>query len=151
MDSLESNADLVERRATAKDEPWLWELYSQLLKEYIDEQWGWNEQSQRTNFKKHLPYTIFTIVEKNQRPIGAYAQITEKRRLYLHMLLVVPAHQRTGVGSSVLNSLKAHAKQCNYYLELSVFSSNPVAGFYQKNGFVEVESTPDKRLFRWHP
>jgi len=42
--------EFSERQATNSDLQWLWKTYKSLLKEYITEQWGWDESFQYEGF-----------------------------------------------------------------------------------------------------
>ena len=151
MDLNDQNDSLVTRSATLEDELWLWEQYSQLLGPLIDKQWGWDEAFQRSKFLEHLPYTLFTILEKQNSKVAAFAERTDQNRIYLHMLLVVFEHQSHGVRTHVINLLKAQSRCSNLPIELSVFSANPLTKYYEKHGFERIEETAEKQVFRWSP
>ena len=151
MELNDQNDSLVARPATLENELWLWEQYSQLLGPLINKQWGWDEALQRSNFLEHLPYTLFTILEKQNSKVAAFAERIEPSRIYLHMLLVVLEHQSHGVGTHVINMLKAQSRRSNLPIELSVFSANPLTKYYKKHGFKLIEATAEKQVFRWSP
>ncbi len=151
MEDHTQNSTLAERPATPQDALWLWEQYSELLKPSIDRQWGWDEAFQLSNFQKHLPHSLFSIVEKRDSPVAAYATETSEKCIYLHMLLVVTEHQLLGVGTHVMSLMKARASEISLPIELSVIPANQVAEFYKKSGFKMIESTDDKQLFQWIP
>ncbi len=112
---------------------------------------GWNEAFQLSNFQDHLPYSLFSIVEKKDSWAAADATQTDKKCVYLHMLLVVSEYQSHGVGTHVMNVIKARASEIKLPIVLSVFPANKVAGFYEKKEFKVIEATEDKQLFRWVP
>lgn len=141
--------DFTERPASIEDAAWLWELYSTLLKPSITEQWGWDEASQYKNFSEHLPFSLFSILENNGDALAAYAVEEKNDRVYLHMLLVVSEHQSQGIGSHVMNLLKAQAEKLSLPIELSIFPANKVADFYVKNEFKLIDATNDKQVYRW--
>ncbi len=149
MNDHTKNNTLIERAATPHDEQWLWEQYSELLKPSIDSQWGWDEAFQHSNFREHLPYSLFLIVEKRNTPVAAYAIETKEKCFYLHMLLVGSVHQSRGIGSHVMCLIKARARDSNLPIELSVIPASQVKGFYEKHGFKMIEASADKQLFRW--
>jgi len=142
---------LQERPATMDDAPWLWHLYSTLLKPAITEQWGWDEVFQNRNFHTHLPYSLFSVIENNAFAVAAYAAEEKPAQLELHMLLVEPEHQIDGIGTFTLNRLKMRATKLHLPIELSIIPANSVAGFYTKNEFKLTGTTNDKHTYRWQP
>jgi len=149
MEDNTQNSTLAERPATPQDALWLWEQYSELLKPSVDRQWGWDEAFQLSNFQKHLPHSLFSIVENRDSPVASYATEIKEKCIYLHMLLVVSEHQSHGVGTHVMSLIKARASEISLPIELSVIPANQVAEFYENNGFKMIEATADKQLFRW--
>jgi GNAT superfamily N-acetyltransferase len=72
-------------------------------------------------------------VAEAERAVTGFAAIQDG---WLHHLYVAPAHQRTGIGSRLLEEAKAIAGAS---LELHVFQRNRGARvFYQRHGFVEA-------------
>ncbi|HET9976871.1 MAG TPA: GNAT family N-acetyltransferase [Burkholderiaceae bacterium] len=50
-------------------------------------------------------------------------------------LLLLPEHQRRGVGTHVLRSILAQAAAASLPVQLSVYTANPARAFWEKHGF----------------
>ncbi len=48
-------SNISERSYADNDQEWLWQLYEESLKQYIQEQWGWDEAVQKEGFWGKLP------------------------------------------------------------------------------------------------
>lgn len=75
------------------------------------------------------------VAEVDGRPIG-YAALTG---CWLDQVYVHPDHARTGIGSALVDLVKAHASGG---FSLWVFATNvPARAFYRAHGLVELEAT----------
>ena len=75
----------------------------------------------------------------------------ERQSAYLTNFSVIPAHQRQGVASRLLEMSKEYIVENRLtFLELEVFLLNHKAiSFYKKHGFIEVEKDDIKLKARW--
>ncbi len=131
------------QQATKHDEAAIFDLYCQVMKEYIIEIWGWDQEWQENDFTKHFIYENITMVREESKAIG-YSQIEDQgNQLYIRMLLLLPNYHRKGIGSRLLNAVIEKANEQSKVVALQVFKVNERAkGFYQYHGFkVKGETT----------
>ncbi len=142
---------LSERRATDADRGWLWELYQNLLKPSISEQWGWEEKFQLNLFKTDLPVKEFIIYSKAGVDVGASLVRTEADHYYVKMLLIDNEYQRMGIGRLIMERLKTKAECNSRNVRFSVINANDVAGFYERLGFVITGEGDGSTEFQFAP
>lgn len=124
------------QEATKNDEAILFDLYVRVMKEYITEIWGWNQEWQENDFKKYFNPENITVVSDEKETIG-YSQIEDQgNQLYIRMLLLLPGHRRKSIGSRLLNAVIHRAKAQSKGIALQVFKVNEQAKrFYEQHGF----------------
>ena len=69
---------------------------------------------------------------------------------WLDLLVIAPAHQRQGLGTSVLRSLMSDAERRGVPLWLSVHRNNDARRLYARLGFRELDRD-ERRVFMVHP
>lgn len=131
------------QQATKHDEAAIFDLYCQVMKEYITEIWGWDQEWQENDFIKHFSPGNITVVKEENKVIG-YSQIEDQgSQLYIRMLLLKPNRQRKGIGSRLLNAAIEKAKAQSKGIALQVFKGNEQAKrFYEYHGFQAQGETP---------
>jgi len=131
------------QQATKHDEAVIFDLYCQVMKEHITEIWGWDQEWQENDFMKHFSPENITVVREENKAIG-YSQIENQgNQLYIRMLLLLPKHQRKGIGSRLLNAVIEKAKAQSKGIALQVFKVNEQAKrFYEHRGFQVQGETP---------
>lgn len=107
------------------------------MKGYIEDIWGWDQEWQESDFKKHFNPDDITVIRDENRAIG-YAQIEDQdNQLYIRMLLLHPDYQRKGIGSHLLKSVIEKARTQSKAVALQVFKTNEQAKkFYEQHGFL---------------
>ena len=122
--------------ATLEDEPGLFELHRIAFKEHIVRIWGWDEEWQRANFVRECASAITSVVRLNDRTIG-YLQVRhDPHCVYLQNIALHPEVRNKGMGTALLNELKAAAEARSVPLQLAVFKTNESARrFYERHGF----------------
>lgn len=130
------------RQASTLDKQAIFELYRVVMSDYISQIWGWNEDWQTNDFSTHFNPEGITLVYKESELV-AYSHIEIKNeQLYLRMIAIHPDQQRNGIGTKLLESLIASAKEQSKSIALEVFKINTEAKrLYEKYGFnVEGET-----------
>lgn len=127
------------RKATAMDKEAIFELYRQVMGDYISEIWGWNEDWQTNDFAAHFNSEGITLVYEGNQLVG-YAHIDNNRdHLFLRMLAIHRNHQRNGIGTHLLLWLITSATEQSKPVGLEVFKINMEAKrFYERHGFKVV-------------
>jgi len=145
---------LIERYASQDEKDWLWSLYKYSLQEYIEAEWGWDEDFQYKMFEEKLPIASFVIVSNgslNQTDVAAYFVSSHTDYYYIKMILVEETHQHKGIGRYILTKLQEQAKIAGKSIKLSVIRTNPVIDFYTKHGFTIDKECDGSIYMQWHP
>lgn len=127
------------RLATPADTPDLFELHRTAFKEHIERIWGWDEKWQKANFARECASSLTSAVRLNGRTVG-YLQVRhEPHRVFLQNIALHPEFQSKGIGTTLLDVVKAEATARQVPLELAVFRTNVSAQrFYERHGFVRT-------------
>jgi len=142
---------LVERPGNAADSDWLWSTYKDLLRNSVEQQWGWDEFTQRAGFKTHLPAHKFTILSLHDSIVAAYCVKPYQQHMRVEMILVPKEYQGHGVGNRIMQSLKSAAFSQGKSITLDVIKANPVVGFYEKLGFKRVGNANGVYSYKLEP
>lgn len=138
------------RLATLEDEPALFELHRTAFKEHIERIWGWDEKWQRANFVRECASAMTSVVRLNGRTVG-YLQVRhDPHRVYLQNIALHPEFQNKGMGTTLLNEVKAAAMVRKVPLELAVFRTNDSAQrFYERHGFLKTGESKTHIEMSW--
>lgn len=103
---------------------------------------AWNDARERKQFYEQLSVTTLRVIRVDK----ALAGFVDFRRApdgcHLHTMVIMPEWQSKGVGTSVLEVLRAEARTLDQPLTLEVLKSNPRArSFYERAGFSVTSST----------
>ena len=71
--------------------------------------------------------------------------------IQLVQLYIAKEFQRCGFGTHLLNMLIVEARQLNLPIRLRVLALNQAKAFYERLGFVVVETTPERYFMEWIP
>ena len=137
--------DIELRDFQTEDMAYLWEVYVNALKHYIEELWGWDQSWQEHRFEKRLKGYQTKLIYFNGTTVG-YTQIEIlDNSLDIPMLILEPQYQPRGIGSAVLNILQH--KEPHKPLTLNCFKTNKRAyRFYLYCNF-NVTKTDDRFIY----
>jgi ribosomal protein S18 acetylase RimI-like enzyme/predicted kinase len=138
------------RLATPADTPDLFELHRTAFKEHIERIWGWDEKWQKANFARECASSLTSAVRLNGRAVG-YLQVRhEPHRVFLQNIALHPEFQSKGIGTALLDVVKAEATARQVPLELAVFRTNASAQrFYERHGFVRTGDSTTHIEMTW--
>lgn len=73
--------------------------------------------------------------------VGFLGTSFDKDTLFLHDLIVLPAHRKRGIGQALLDFCKKSARELGATsVQLSMIDDNmPLRKWYEKNGFVNID------------
>lgn len=139
------------REARESEQLELFQLYRQVMKEYIEQIWGWDQQWQEKDFAKHFDPRNITVASTEVELVG-YAQIEQqKETLFIRMLLLAPKHQRKGVGAQLLGKILQSAAAQSLEVRIQVFKINKGAKrFYEHQGFQVTGETPESLVMEFN-
>ena len=130
-------AELQTRSATIQDFDFLWHLYCQAFKTYVEETWGWDEAWQTTQFRKHFPFkpSETEIIVHAGKDIGYICVQERDDEIFLDNVAILPSHQRRGCGTQLMKALMKKAADSKRPLRLNVLRVNPARSLYERLGF----------------
>lgn len=88
---------------------------------------------------------LHAIVDGNAR-IGVVSALPSETCWEIVQLFIEPAHQRSGVGRSVVDGIVRQASRSNKPVIARVLVTNPALVFWQRMGFTVVDSTVEHHL-----
>jgi ribosomal protein S18 acetylase RimI-like enzyme len=121
---------------------------------------GLDEQEWRTGFAQWTreqlggedPDSTTSVIEVEAEPAGRLRIVATAGRLELAGIQLLPGFQRHGVGTAVIEDLKAQAAAQGVPLDLDVEKDNPEAHrLYVHLGFTQVGETEQEYKLRWSP
>ncbi|MDM5179576.1 GNAT family N-acetyltransferase [Massilia sp. DJPM01] len=105
---------------------------------------------QSQGFRHAFPQAEHAIVECGGQPLGRLVTDTDRERVHLVDLALLPAARARGHGSAVLRALQAWAAGQGLPLRLSVSHANAAAArLYARLGFCIVASDALQQRMQW--
>jgi ribosomal protein S18 acetylase RimI-like enzyme len=93
-----------------------------------------------------------SVVEVDDRRVGRLRVTRTDGYIELSGIQLLPDFQRHGIGTAVIEDLKAQAVAAGIPLDLSVDKDNPQARkLYERLGFLPVGETEEEYKLRWKP
>ncbi len=133
------------RNATINDSDFFYKVKKTVLKDYIEEIWGWEENFQiqfhKENF--HVDETQIIIVDENNA--GTVEVKEDSEKIFISSLYILPAYQNKGIGTAICNDYISKAEKEQKRIELEVLKLNVHAQRLYKNlGFALTEGDDTK-------
>lgn len=133
------------RQAVDADYDFLYDLNRLTLREYIEPLWGWHEEWQEDYFRAKFDAAARQIVMVDGQDAGVIVVEERPEELYLGLIELLPEVQGQGIGTTLINRLKAQAHQTNRPLALHVLKTNqPARRLYERLGFQVVEEEENR-------
>lgn len=131
------------QRAERTDREAIYHLYCLVMRSFISEIWGWDEQWQKNDFSAHFDPQGITLAYQEHSLVGYSHVENQGDQLFIRMIVIHPHHQRKGIGKQLLESVIASGKEQSKGVGLQAFKINDRAKkFYERFGFkVEDENT----------
>lgn len=99
-----------------------------------------------------IPDSSTSVIEVGDERVGRLRIVRTVGRIELCGIQLLPAVQRHGIGTAIIESLTAQAAAVGIPLDLGVEKDNPEARrLYERLGFVLVGETEQERRLRWIP
>ena len=137
------------RPARSEDEPMLFALYRDAMRDYVAETWGWDEQWQRAHFLQAYVPAHHAVMVRSARQDASDAQSGERlvgricltrhwRRIFLRDIELVAAERNRGLGTAIVRAVLELARDEHRAVELLVLKCNPAQQLYARLGFSAV-------------
>ena len=137
--------EYILRKATINDSDFFYQVKKTVLKDYIEQIWGWDEDFQiqfhKENF--HVAETQIIIVEENNA--GTVEVKEDAERVFISSLYILPQYQNKGIGKAICNDYISKAAGQKKRIELEVLKLNVNAQrLYKSLGFTLTEGDDTK-------
>ena len=132
---------LSRRAAIEADKAFLIWLEEACMREYAVALWG----AWPLDLSVRNSIVGCQIVVDDGYDVGCVTVEKHSDHLWLDELFIAPAFQRQGIGSKVLWSVISDAEELELPVRLSVLTTNPALGFYQRHGFRIHRETTERR------
>ena len=110
------------------------------MRDYAERTWGeWDEG------RVSLDIPIDEIIQHRGADIGLLGVERLSDHWRIDKLYVLPSWQNRGIGSGLIERLQAQGVE----LRLTVLEVNPARRFYERHGFVLVNTIPPRHHMRW--
>ncbi|MCF7689783.1 MAG: GNAT family N-acetyltransferase [Cephaloticoccus sp.] len=140
------------RPATDHDREWVWATKQQCLGSYVRQTFGeWDEAAQTARFHANFDASEIQIIRLDGKDVGYVAVDYGESEIRLFNIMVLPTHQNQRLGTNVMLSLLAAAREKQIPLSLQVLKVNPARTLYERLGFAVMGETPTHYQMRWSP
>jgi ribosomal protein S18 acetylase RimI-like enzyme len=127
------------RPAKKEDYDFLYNLKATCMREYVEATWGWDEAFQQAYFKEHFNPARSQIIVSDGRDVGELALEEKENHLFLAGIYILPAFQRSGMGTEILQNVINGSHKRGRTVRLRVLKVNPARRLYERLGFHIVE------------
>lgn len=148
------------RPATADDVGFLTEVVIEATRSQGRLPIGFDERQWRARFgeltlkqvRGEVPGNTTSVVEVDSERVGRLRVSLEADYIELCGIQLLPGVQRHGIGTAIIEDLKAQAAAAGIPLDLAVEKDNPDARkLYERLGFTQVGETEQECKLRWNP
>jgi ribosomal protein S18 acetylase RimI-like enzyme len=126
------------RSIKIQDIEFLWNLNNLVMKDYVTQTWGWDEDWQRQYFVKNFDKNNGEILVFDNADIGFYRVIEKQNETFLVSILILPEFQNKGIGTKLIQDLILLKTKP---IRLQVLKVNPAQNLYKRLGFKQVSET----------
>jgi ribosomal protein S18 acetylase RimI-like enzyme len=137
------------RPACSDDYAFALNLYVETIKPLARTWTEWVDEDQQARFASlWRPDDTRIITLDGQEDIGWVEFRQTGDEIFLKQLYIVPAHQRRGIGSRVMQRLFEERRGAAKSIALFVLKNNPAFWFYERHGFSVALETRTKFVMR---
>lgn len=129
-------------------------LFALFASTRVDElaQVGWSDEqkhaflamqfdAQRRHYRTQIPSCAFDVIACDGEPVGRLYLETRVTQLHIVDIALMPQWRGKGIGTAILESLVAQARDCGRGVGIFVEKFNPALQLYRRLGFVEIADT----------
>lgn len=138
------------RPSSASDYAWLWTLKRSTMQQYVEKTWGaWDEEDQARRFQAEFHPESWQIIVLDGHDAGVVHVDRSPGEIFLVNIQIAPSYQNRRLGTAVMESLLAEAREQRIALRLQVMKVNPARNLYERLGFEVIEETSTHYQMRW--
>jgi ribosomal protein S18 acetylase RimI-like enzyme len=118
----------------------------------VERQFGsWDESQQDSFFDRDWAGGDFEVIEYDGAPCGYVCIESRPDDVHVREINIDPLFQRRGIGTAVLVSVIAVARERGVPVVLGTLHENRAARLYRRLGFTQTGRTDTHTLFRLDP
>jgi RimJ/RimL family protein N-acetyltransferase len=148
------------RHARSEDEPLLFALYRDAMRDYVAETWGWDEHWQRAHFfQAYVPAHHAVIfrsaiqgtghAQGEERLVGRICLTRHWHRIFLRDIELVASERNRGLGTAIVRTVLELARTEHRAVELLVLKCNPAQRLYARLGFSAIADDGARLTMRY--
>ncbi|HSH97488.1 MAG TPA: GNAT family N-acetyltransferase [Methyloradius sp.] len=127
---------ITTRIATSEDQIFIYDLYVEAIKGYVEQLWGWDEIWQKNDFSAAFQSATTYVIQIGSEVSGYFQLELGTEFDYLRMFILGKEYRSKGIGSIVLQDVLRSSQINHKTLKLRVFKINTDAlRFYQREGW----------------
>lgn len=133
------------QKATTDDSDFFYHVKKTVLQGYIEEIWGWDEAFQQQFHRDNYSTANCSIIYVDGVAAGTVEVKEDAGVIFISSLYLLPAYQRKGIGTAIVEQCIANAKASNKRVALEVLKINVQAQkLYKALGFTLTERDETK-------
>jgi GNAT superfamily N-acetyltransferase len=121
--------------AASADYEFARETYYATMRWIIERLFGWNQAEQDASFASQFRLEDARLIMADGQRVGWIQAQQSESAVTLHQFYVVPALQRRGIGTHILEMVIQEARGRGKPLEVAVVKINPAKSLYDRHGF----------------
>lgn len=130
----------------------VFEVTRATMRDHVVATWGtWDDLDQRRRSDSSFNLVTHELIVIGDATAGVLAVTRQSDQLYIDKLYLLPEFQRRGIGTILIERLKAEARARGVPLRLHVLRVNPAGALYRRLGFRIVRDTPERVYFEVQP
>ncbi len=147
LDPAPAHGRYTLRPVTDADEAWMWPAGCEMLRPYVEPIYGWREKDARYFFDRE--WKARQAVQVAGENAGWLELARRDDFLFLHEIGLLPAFQKQGLGTQILEDIIAHAEANGWSVELQVLVTNPARRLYERCGFRQTHAKMSRPPGGW--
>lgn len=141
---MQNSVSFTLRPSTPEDSPLFYELIKRTMRGFIIETWGgWDDARVRREAIADSKSPNAQVIQVGHVAAGVWLVERSPTEIFLDQIYLFSEYQNLGIGTRLLKQLIAESDRTHLPIRLRVIAINPAKQFYEKLGFVVVE-TPVK-------
>jgi len=139
------------RPASSADFPFWKDLHRITMRALVEPIWGWDEAVQDALVRARYRPATTAIITVAGADAGGLDREDVAGGILLSAIMLLPAYQNRGIGSTVVRDLMAKAVERDAAVFLSVLRTNHARHLYERLGFVTTHQDEIRYQMRWLP
>jgi ribosomal protein S18 acetylase RimI-like enzyme len=137
------------RKATESDTDFFYHVKKTVLKKYIEEIWGWDEEFQIQFHRENYHTTYCSIIYCSNVAAGTVEIKEDEEVIFISSLYLLPGYQGRGIGSAIISRCLETAQQNKKRVALEVLKVNVDAQrLYSRLGFT-LAANDDTKFYMY--